>query len=130
MEKSSKLAGPPVEAHPTIGGGAVVRLNKEAVEQIRAGLKRMDQTFISVGPMMIELAKALQGLGEQLDPQVAAALGMTPDGGYKEPLADHLFINSLGQRTGDGQERCGWAKSQDDASGPCWRTREEHPTNA
>lgn len=74
-----------IDGHPTIGGGAVIRLSKQAIEEIRKGLTRMDQTFISVGPMMIELAKVLQEMGEPIDPEVTAHLGMTPDGGYRAP---------------------------------------------
>lgn len=77
-----------IEATSTIGG-AVIRLDAEARDALRKGIERMDQTFIGVGPVMVQLAKALQGLSDSLPLALdEAGKGMTPDGGYRAPEED------------------------------------------
>ena len=76
---------PNVDGHATIGGGAVIRLSKKACEEIQRTLTRADQTFISLGETGRELVEVLRSMGEPIEPEVEAHLGMTPDGGYKSP---------------------------------------------
>lgn len=75
-----------IDGHTTIGGGAVIRINKEALEGLAKSFNRLQQTFLTAGPEIQRLVEVFQDLNAALrtipDP---AHLGMTPDGGYKEP---------------------------------------------
>lgn len=114
-------------------------LTRDAAGQLANFIRRQTGLSATFAPLTPELQEILNALDYVLvaDPasiaahrRMEAGKGMTPDGGYRTPLADHEFVNDTGARDGSGAERCGYAKSKSDASTFCWRKREEHPDGA
>ena len=89
-------------------GTVTVHMAGHEAETLSSRIRRMDQTFITVGPLMIELAESLRSVREQLQGLETSlrkvpepGMGMTPDGGYKEPQerrSDWRVDEELGER--------------------------------
>jgi hypothetical protein len=130
-------------------------LTENTARDLALALRRMQQTSMMPPDSVQEICDAIDYVlvgdpaSQKAHARMEAGKGMTPDGGGanvplpvnpashrfvdlgdveddKVPLADHEFV-SHEHPNNPGVFRCGYARSQTDASGPCWRKREEHP---